>query len=148
MNFSEHLREAMTKAGLTANGLGKLSRVSHTSIKRYLDGETPKPETARKLAAALNLNVQQMLYGDAEPTVKEDHQAEYLASVTKRHSRSEVWNVEKERVDLVETIQVRSRQFVQNPDKGIRDHNADCMKAKIDAFATLMDRFHDEDIPD
>ena len=56
MSFSDRLRQARKRQGLTQEELGKKSGLSTYTIQRYEYGRlNPKKDTVAKLAAALNL---------------------------------------------------------------------------------------------
>ena len=56
MSFSDRLRQARKRQGLTQEELGKKSGLSTYTIQRYEYGKlNPKKDTVAKLAAALNL---------------------------------------------------------------------------------------------
>ena len=56
MSFSDRLKEARKKAGLTQEELAKESKVSTGTIQRYeLGTRNPKKETIAKIAKALNV---------------------------------------------------------------------------------------------
>lgn len=56
MSFSDRLRQARKRQGLTQEELGKKSGLSTYTIQRYEYGKlNPKKDTVAKLATALNL---------------------------------------------------------------------------------------------
>ena len=56
MSFSDRLRQARKRQGLTQEELGKKSGLSTYTIQRYEYGKlNPKRDTVAKLATALNL---------------------------------------------------------------------------------------------
>jgi transcriptional regulator with XRE-family HTH domain len=71
--FSLHLRELMQERRITAYRLAKLTGISHPAIIDIINGRTanPQPNNLQKIANALGLTVENMVYGtNLEPKDK------------------------------------------------------------------------------
>jgi transcriptional regulator with XRE-family HTH domain len=74
--FSERLREARTRAGLSARKLDELAGITtgHTTLIESGRREAPSVETVRKLAGALNVSLDWLVNGEPD-----DHATEPAA---------------------------------------------------------------------
>jgi transcriptional regulator with XRE-family HTH domain len=76
-NFSQRLREAISKSGVKApkSALASHTGVSLPTVSRWLGGTLPKAETLESIAEFLNVDVKWLLTGNGSPERQESQSA-------------------------------------------------------------------------
>lgn len=107
-NFANNLKKIRSDRGMTQSELGEKIGVHANHISRYERGDSsPSTETLKAFAQALNVTIDELVFGDKEKQVKNSiNDIELLGLIKKLESLSEQ---EKETIkDLISAFLFRN----------------------------------------
>ena len=83
--FSDRLSALISEKGISQRTLAELAETTEATISRYISGQrAPKAITAVKIATALGVNAEYLLYGTDQPFYRDEETLELMEELHRR----------------------------------------------------------------